>query len=142
MFLYALNDNNFSIENRTDWKSTFHGKPCPKVALLILWQRPDFQPDTMGDLIKNLIDGGCRYFICAGKDSEFLHNYVDNIYLESSIDESDDFLTTWHDDETNEDIADFFINSKNVKNSLLVAFFDESNKEDKDLKLVILDKLK
>ncbi|MFT7223010.1 MAG: hypothetical protein ACI82Z_000542, partial [Cellvibrionaceae bacterium] len=83
-----------------------------------------------------------RYFICAGKDSEFLHNYVDNIYLESSIDESDDFLTTWHDDETNKDIADFFINSKNVKNSLLVAFFDESNKEDKDLKLVILDKLK
>ncbi|HLA71012.1 MAG TPA: hypothetical protein VK624_05840 [Steroidobacteraceae bacterium] len=61
---------------------------------------------------RELIGQGCRYAVCSGTDGSAWDDAVDLAYIESHPDNSRDstefVMTTWHDDESMEDIAAFF----------------------------------
>ncbi len=116
----------------------------PSVVLLTAWkqlEQSDFQ--RIGLLIAKLIDIGCKYFVCAGNHSESLHDFIDDVIWDISgnaqDENSNNIMTTWHDSDTNDEVADFFLHSTNVSNSLLVAFLDKRNHEDNKLKKAILE---
>ena len=52
-----------------------------------------------------LLDAGCRYFVCFGPKSESVHDLIDDVVLNHG---GDSVPTTFHDDETVEDVANFF----------------------------------
>ena len=57
----------------------------------------------------------------------------------SEKEDINEIMTTWHDNDTDDEVADFFLNSTNISNGLLVAFFDEKSAEDRRLKTAILN---
>lgn len=61
--------------------------------------------------------------------------------VEFTLDASDNndvFLTTWHDDESNDEVADFFIYAPTWSDGLKLAMFDDDNPEDQGLKKVLI----
>lgn len=115
----------------------------PEVVLISAWKQGDVNSQLIEKLIRNLIELGCGYFVCAGKYSESLHDFIDDLIIDMSLDdegkEVGNIVTTWHDTDTDDEVADFFLHSTNVKNSLLVAILDEKVIEDKKLKKAIVD---
>ncbi len=82
--------------------------------------------DPLVDFLDSLLDRGGAYFICGGTAGERIHNYVDDLILFDEIDEKwkyplqpgkhpfhadDCLLTTWHDDESVEEIVWFALNT-------------------------------
>jgi len=114
----------------------------PNAVMLSSWEQKEFGFHDIQPLITKLIDLGCKYFVCAGKHSESLHDFIDDVILDMSLSsqqENDSIMTTWHDTDTDDEVADFFLHSTNVSNSLLVAFFDGQKLEDCRLKKAILN---
>jgi hypothetical protein len=70
---------------------------------------------TKIDLARVLIRAGCRYAVCAGKECADWHDAFDSAYLTDHRDESAEqqdasfVMTTWHNDETADDVAFFFV---------------------------------
>jgi hypothetical protein len=58
--------------------------------------------------IDRLLDGGCRYFVCWGEGSESIHDLIDDISMSREPPVSG-LTTTWHDDESANDTANFFL---------------------------------
>lgn len=56
--------------------------------------------------VAELLEMGCRYYVCFGPGSELVHDQVDDVVLDKLLDES--VVTTFHDDETMTDVANFF----------------------------------
>ncbi len=92
-------------------------KGFPSVVLLTAWEQLeqlDFQRIEL--LIVKLIDIGCKYFVCAGKHSETLHDFIDdvildislNVQIENSNNISNKIMTTWHDTDTTDEVVYFF----------------------------------
>lgn len=54
-----------------------------------------------------LLDAGCRYYVCFGPDSELVHDQIDDVIVNHVCEVN--VLTTFHDDETVEDVANFFM---------------------------------
>lgn len=116
----------------------------PDVVLLSSWEQQDESSFyQIRPIITKLIDLGCKYFVCAGGYSEQLHDFIDDVIFNMSLSTGQgsitDIMTTWHDTDTNEEVANFFLYSTNVSNSLLVAFLDENRTEDRGLKKAILN---
>lgn len=62
--------------------------------------------------------------------------------VEFTLDDNDNndvFLTTWHDDESNDEVADFFLHTPNWSDGLKLAMFDDDNPEDQGLKKVLIN---
>ena len=55
-----------------------------------------------------LLESGCRYFVCYGHRSESIHDSIDDVIITSSDWES--VITTFHDDEPKSDVVSFFLN--------------------------------
>ncbi len=53
-----------------------------------------------------LLAAGCRYFVCFGEQSETVHDRIDDIIVEHGY---DGVTTTFHCDESEQDVADFFM---------------------------------
>ena len=62
-------------------------------------------PDLAARLIKELLAAGCRYFVCFGPAAEALHDRIDESFLEHEL---LGIATTFHDEESIEDVAEFF----------------------------------
>jgi hypothetical protein len=58
-----------------------------------------------------LLEAGCRYFVCFGRRSEAVHDYLDDLLVEG---EWPLVITTFHDDETKEDVVNFFVNCATI----------------------------
>ena len=60
-------------------------------------------------LARHLIDAGCSYFCCWGKDCERVHDIFDEECVgEGLFDDSDDtIMTTWHSSDTLEEFITF-----------------------------------
>lgn len=115
----------------------------PSVVLLTSWKQGNFADfQEIEPLVKSLISCGCKYFVCAGKCSESLHDFIDDVILEVSSDgyeeDNDSILTTWHDDDADDEVADFFLHSTNMSGSLLVAIFDNDDHMDQGLKKTVV----
>ncbi len=142
-----ININNFNSLLFIDKYKWDNKNLSPRVILLTAWTpiRED-KIRQLEPLVKKLMNLGCEYFICVGNYSEDLHDLIDEIILDISFKNSNrhypNIVTTWHDNDTNEEVADFFLHATNVNNGLLVAFLDTQIEDDCSLKQVILKKLK
>lgn len=138
------NSNSMIIFDKNHWSSQLSETAISlDVALLSSWEKKESSFQKLTPLVENLIGVGCKYFVCAGKYSESLHDFIDDVILDMSLsnrcENSSEIMTTWHDTDTDDEVADFFLHSTNVSNSLLVAFLDEASPEDSRLKKAILN---
>jgi hypothetical protein len=66
-----------------------------------------------------LLQAGCRYTVCGGENCEAWHDIVDMEYVMQHLDDSEEVreamhvMTTWHDDESPDDVAFFFVLNTN-----------------------------
>lgn len=116
-------------------------KSSPSVTLLTLQQQSslsDFQ--KLEPLVTRLLSLGCRSFVCAGKYSESLHDFIDEVIVSTTTADNKactEFLTTWHTGDTNDEIADFFLHSPSWSDELKLAIFDDDSLEDQNLKKAV-----
>ena len=63
----------------------------------------------MKDAVRQLVAAGCEAIACYGPESEALHDTVDSV-VEAELDpEIRSVVTTWHDDETPAEVAEYFV---------------------------------
>jgi len=69
----------------------------------------------MEQAIDRLLDAGCRYLVCGGRKCETWHDLADAIFGIRTLDFSEAasdaifLMTTWHTDESVDDVANFFV---------------------------------
>jgi hypothetical protein len=67
-----------------------------------------------------LLEAGCRYFVCGGENCAAWHDDVDTEFVQQHLDEPDDVrdaahvMTTWHEDESVDDVAFYFVSRSNL----------------------------
>ena len=54
---------------------------------------------------QNLINKGCRWFVCYGPRSEAIHDRIDDVIVEQGY---EGIVTTYHADESEAEVAQFF----------------------------------
>ena len=75
--------------------------------------------DQRVDITKALLASGCRYVVCGGTECEAWHDTVDLEWVREHLDEPDDVqaaahvMTTWHNSETPDEVAFFFVMNTN-----------------------------
>ncbi|MGF6211505.1 DUF7684 family protein [Comamonas sp. 4034] len=57
--------------------------------------------------VVKLYECGARYFVCYGDQSEVFHDAIDDIFI--CDDDLNDIVTTFHVDESIEEVANFFM---------------------------------
>ncbi len=65
------------------------------------WRNDSFLNLRVGALLA----AGCRYFVCFGSRSEEIHDRIDDVIVEHDY---GGVTTTFHGDESAQDVADFF----------------------------------
>jgi hypothetical protein len=64
---------------------------------------------------KALLEAGCRYAVCGGESCEAWHDAVDTEFVRQHLADPEDVreavhvMTTWHDGESPDDVAFFFV---------------------------------
>lgn len=117
----------------------------PRVVMLSAWDETASTLERMEPLLKRLLDAGCVYFVCAGRYSEELHDLVDDVIVEiatrTGSDRVLDVMTTWHDADTAEEVAHFFLNLTDVSDALVVALLEQGKPQDEKLKEALLSSI-
>jgi hypothetical protein len=67
-----------------------------------------------------LIKSGCRYIVCGGVKCEQWHDEADLAWVMLDLESGPDngmplVMTTWHPDESEEEVVDFALNSTNFE---------------------------
>ena len=119
--LYILEKNTYCLtENIIEHR---------KIVLISCWGN-DIVDQVFSDFIIHLINKGCIYFVCVGQYAEFIHDRIDDIIVyENKL----DVMTTYHIDQSFEEVAYFFINLTELsvhEGTCFVAFLDFENKND------------
>ena len=103
------------------------GRP---VSALLTSHRVAEDPAELEPVILSLLDSGCNYFVCFGIASEALHDRIDELVIERASTPDRTVMTTWHDNESAIDVAEFFLKIAAAKEgSLLVAALEQSDRE-------------
>ena len=143
---FTLGNSNtliFLDKNKSQCVDDFHQiQRRPDVVMISSWEKDLSGYQQIKALIEKLIDMGCKYFVCVGAYSEKLHDFIDDVLLDRSINsqfEDSDVMTTWHDTETVEEVAEFFLYSTNASNCLLMVFLEQGRREDDELKKALLN---
>ena len=87
---------------------------------------PGSAPEMDLELVAaRLLAAGCRYFVCSGSNSEAVHDRIDDVILEEG---TSNVTTTFHDGESMEDVAEFFLTcaASDMDSLLVVAEPDSS----------------
>jgi hypothetical protein len=92
----------------------FDGTPYP----CLLWDtRAQRSSDDIRVLTRALIASNCRNGVCGGLDCDRWHDGLDEAFLNQRLskeeEESRFVLTTWHTDESPDDVAFFFVHNTN-----------------------------
>jgi hypothetical protein len=89
--------------------------PTPYPCLL--WDtRGDWTETERAVVIKALLDSDCRYVVSGGATCERWHDEVDGAYIARTLDAKTDerfVMTSWHTDESVENVAFFFVWNSN-----------------------------
>ncbi|MEW5882809.1 MAG: hypothetical protein AB1725_01110 [Armatimonadota bacterium] len=82
----------------------------------MIWDHDGHFTDAQrSEVAERLIQGGCKYAICGGQNCEAWHDAVDEQIVGRQVDDADptndalDVMTTWHDGQTPDDVAFFFV---------------------------------
>ncbi len=103
-----------TIASPVDWTDPFAGEPY----VCMVWNHGSaFDSVKRKAVAVKLIDSNCRYAVCGGVNCENWHDDIDTVFVKGHQGLSDAkydavmLMTTWHDDESLEDIAFFFVQS-------------------------------
>jgi hypothetical protein len=77
----------------------------PFAALLDASDREWSDTAQVERLAKALLDAGCRYFVCFGPGSEVIHDRIDDVIVQHEL---NGVTTTFHEDEEQTEVAEFF----------------------------------
>jgi len=104
------------IDGPDAFVSPFEGElfPC------LIWDH-DGCVDAAGRsaIARKLLESGCRYAVCGGQNCEAWHDAIDIEYVEMDLERFDApedipfVMTTWHDAESPDDVAFFFVQNTN-----------------------------
>ena len=83
----------------------------PSVVLMTAWTEESVRSERL--LIQKLLRLGCKYFVCAGRYAEDLHDFIDQL-IEATAEQSASITTTYHDDEPADLVTNFFVNATNL----------------------------
>jgi hypothetical protein len=107
-----------TIDRSDAFTSPFSGAlfPC------LIWDHDGRFTDTARSAIaKALLEAGCRYAVCGGQNCEGWHDAVDAEFVRAHLDDPNDVhesahvMTTWHDGESPDDVAFFFVQNTNFE---------------------------
>lgn len=79
-------------------------------ACLLYSNQDDATSDEMMSVANWLISSGCRYVVCAGSKCSEWHDIVDTVDIIRDPDTQNLVMTTWHENETVEDVVWFWLN--------------------------------
>ncbi len=105
-----------AIHAPDDFVSPFPGAlfPC------MVWDHDGrFTEAERSEVAKRLLQAGCRYAVCGGHNCEAWHDAVDLAFVRQHVKDPDEtrdavhVMTTWHTDETPDDVAFFFVLNTN-----------------------------
>jgi len=102
------------IDDVKAFEPPFEGTPYP----CLLWDtRGQRSLDDIQYLSRALIASNCRYGVCGGLECDRWHDGLDEAFLSQGLsndeEESRFVLTTWHTDESPDDVAFFFVHNTN-----------------------------
>ena len=103
------------LEQAADFALPFRQQPYVGV----LWSNLSRPPSDQREFLTNaLIASGCRYLVCGGSECELWHDFADEAYLAldpECANENAFVTTTWHDQESEEDVVFFFLTCTHVE---------------------------
>jgi hypothetical protein len=86
----------------------------------LIWDHDGHFTDSERSAVaRALLEAGCRYAVCGGESCEAWHDAVDREFIQLHLDDPDEVceaahvMTTWHDGESPEDVAFFFVLNTN-----------------------------
>lgn len=75
-------------------------------GVLVDVRDPEWESDAWRvRAVAALLSAGCRWFVCFGPGSEGVHDRIDDLIVDGDF---EGVTTTWHDDESEGDVAEFF----------------------------------
>ena len=105
-----------TIEAPRQFAVPFGGESFP----CLLWDHQGRSTSSdRSALSKALLASGCRYAVCAGADCEAWHDAIDMEFVRAHLDDPEHVvdevhvMTTWHERESANDIAFFFVLNTN-----------------------------
>lgn len=112
--IYKTKNKHIWLENFLETKEIifpFNGEPF----VCMIWNnKEDF---VSPPLIQKVLQENCKYFLAGGKNSENWHHYADEIHISLYPDFSppdwEHVMTTWHENETLEEVMWFALNNTN-----------------------------
>lgn len=89
-------------------------------VVLIVNNDPHISSDDQYAVSLALVRAGCRYAVCIGHNCSMWDDSVDWAYLEVAPEPKDEtfVMTSWHENDTPEEIAHFFMNCMNFGNNV------------------------
>jgi hypothetical protein len=115
-----------TINSSSDFTSPFSETlfPC------LIWDHDGhFSDEDRSTVALALINAGCRYAVCGGENCEAWHDAVDREDVKRHIDDSEEIrdaelvMTTWHDGESPDDVAFFFVLNTNFADHEFQRYF-------------------
>ena len=93
-------------------------------VVLIINNDPHISSSDQYALSLALVRSGCRYAVCIGHNCSTWDDSVDWAYLEVDPDASDEtfVMTTWHENDTPDEIAHFFLNCTTFDDNVFTNF--------------------
>jgi hypothetical protein len=117
-----------------------------KALLLSCWMDGQAESKKYVDLTRRLLRVGCRFFACFGAYAERMHDTIDDTLIQEETIRNityNDVVTTFHSNETPNDMALFFLNHcrlSGISGRLLVVL-DENRQVDEALGEMIVQRV-
>lgn len=114
-----------TIDAPADFVSPFPGAlfPC------LIWDHAGrFTEAQRAEVARELLHVGCRYAVCGGDNCEAWHDAVDAAFVWQHADHLDEardaapIMTTWHADESPDEVAFFFVLNTNFDHHDFVRY--------------------
>jgi hypothetical protein len=87
--------------------------PRAEFALLLVIRASDVSAKEQWALSAALVEQGCRYAVCVGIECSTWDDSIDYVCVRAEIEgrrpESRLVMTTWHENESMEDVVDFYL---------------------------------
>ena len=123
-----------ALERPYEFLSPFSGK---EYAAMIWVVDTAVVVEEQASLSKQLVEQGCRYAVCAGHECSTWDDSIDIAFLDTdqNFQPPDErfVLTTWHEGESVEDVAEFFVLNTSFDNFVAKNFLVLFVGRDKEL---------
>lgn len=113
-----------ALERPYDFLSPFSGE---EFAAMIWVADPTVTDEEQARLSEQLVEQGCRYAVCGGHECSTWDDSIDMAFLETDPDfqppDEKFVMTTWHEGESVEEVAEFLALNTSFDNFVAKNFF-------------------